>query len=44
MIKSDSKLSPTADNVHAKNTYKQVEAVPVTQAACIKIDSSSKAV
>jgi hypothetical protein len=39
MIKSDSKVSPKADNVHAER-----EAVPVAQADCIKTDSSSKAV
>ena len=44
MIKSDSKVSPKADNVHAENISKQGEAVPVMQADCIKTDSSRKAV
>ncbi len=44
MIKSDSKVSPKADNVHAENTSKQGEAVSVVQADCIKTESSRKAV
>jgi hypothetical protein len=44
MIKSDSKVSPKADNVHAENTSKQGEAAPVVQADCIKTDSSNKAI
>ena len=39
MIKSDSKVSPKADNVHAER-----KAEPVAQTDCAKTDSSTKAV